>query len=306
MNILEPKIYLTVLAIYTLLFVSYIVYKIVQSKTKKPLTELKQRISSWFFMITFFVAFVYLNKTVALFFLGFLSYLAFKEYISLIPTRLADRRIIFYGYLFIIPQYYFAYIQWYEMFIITIPVYLFLFISFRQMLIGETKGFIDNTSKIYWGSMLFIFAISHCAYLFGLHSDQVNGFMLLLYLVFLTEFNDVLQYVCGKSFGKTKIIPKVSPNKTVEGFVGAIILTTILAVVFRYLTPFSVIEAIGAGLIISIGGFIGDVVVSMVKRDVGVKDAGSFIAGHGGIIDRLDSLTYTAPLFFHFVYYLYF
>jgi len=79
-----------------------------------------------------------------------------------------------------------------------------------------------------------------------------------------------------------------------------------MAIALSYLTPFTLLESIAAGIIISSGGFIGDVVVSMVKRDVGVKDSGNLIAGHGGILDRLDSLTYTAPLFFHFIYYLYY
>lgn len=307
MNILNPNIYNTVIAIYTILAISFLITKILEYKTKTKKQELNDRIISWLWMISIFVLAMFLNNTLGVVFLAFVSYLAFKEYISIIPTRLADRRIIFYGYLSIIPQYYFAYTQWYAMFIITIPVYLFLFLSFRQMMIGQTEGFIDNTSKVNWGAMLFIFAISHSAYLFMLKPiGDINGAMLLLYLFLLTELNDVLQFVCGKTFGKTPIVPKVSPKKTVEGLVGAVIITTILAVLFSYLTPFSIIQAIGAGLIISLSGFIGDVVVSMIKRDVGVKDASNFIAGHGGVIDRVDSLTYTAPLFFHYIYYIFY
>ncbi|CUV65529.1 putative phosphatidate cytidylyltransferase [Sulfurovum sp. enrichment culture clone C5] len=307
MNILNPNIYNTVIAIYAILAISFIVTKILEYKTKTKKQELNDRIISWLWMISIFVLAMFLNNTLGVVFLAFVSYLAFKEYISIIPTRLADRRIIFYGYLSIIPQYYFAYTQWYAMFIITIPVYLFLFLSFRQMMIGQTEGFIDNTSKVNWGAMLFIFAISHSAYLFMLKPiGDINGAMLLLYLFLLTELNDVLQFVCGKTFGKTPIVPKVSPKKTVEGLVGAVIITTTLAVLFSYLTPFSIIQAIGAGLIISLSGFIGDVVVSMIKRDVGVKDASNFIAGHGGVIDRVDSLTYTAPLFFHYIYYIFY
>lgn len=307
MNILNPHIYNTVIAIYTILAISFLITKILEYKTKTKKQELNDRIISWLWMISIFVLAMFLNNTLGVVFLAFVSYLAFKEYISIIPTRLADRRIIFYGYLSIIPQYYFAYTQWYAMFIITIPVYLFLFLSFRQMMIGQTEGFIDNTSKVNWGAMLFIFAISHSAYLFMLKPiGDINGAMLLLYLFLLTELNDVLQFVCGKTFGKTPIVPKVSPKKTVEGLVGAVIITTTLAVLFSYLTPFSIIQAIGAGLIISLSGFIGDVVVSMIKRDVGVKDASNFIAGHGGVIDRVDSLTYTAPLFFHYIYYIFY
>lgn len=307
MSILEPKIYATLLLLYAILVFAFIVYKILVKRNDKDYTELRSRIVSWFYMITIFALGVYLNDIVGIIFLALISYLAFKEYVSLIPTRIIDRRIIFYGYLFIIPQYYFAYTQWYEMYIITIPVYLFLFLPFRQIWIGETDGFIGNTSKVYWGAMLFIFALSHIAFLYKLEPiDGTTGPMMLLYLIFLTEINDVFQYICGKSFGKRRIVPKVSPNKTLEGFLGALVLTTIMAITLSYLTPFTLLESMAAGMIIASGGFIGDVVVSMVKRDVGVKDSGNLIAGHGGILDRLDSLTYTAPLFFHFIYYLYY
>ncbi len=112
-------------------------------------------------MILIFAFSVFLNDIVAMIFFALLSYLALKEYFTLIPTRFTDRRIIFYGYLVIIFQYYLAYIQWYQLFIICIPVYLFLFLPFRQMLIGDTKGFINNTSKIQWGVMLFVFAFCY-------------------------------------------------------------------------------------------------------------------------------------------------
>jgi phosphatidate cytidylyltransferase len=307
MNILNTQILSTFSIILAILAFAYLFIKHLQKKHQKPFTELYDRTISWIYMIGFFMVGVYINNTLAIIFFAMLSFLALKEYFTLIPTRHTDRRIMFYGYAVIAFQFYFAYIQWYEMFIICIPVYLYLLLPFRQMLIGQTDGFINNTSKVQWGVMLFVFCISHMAFLFFLPNvEAVSGAMMVLYLVFLTHFNDILQYVFGKKFGKNKIIPKVSPNKTVEGFAGAVITTTLLAVVFSYLTPFTVIEAIGAGLIISIGGFIGDVVVSMIKRDVGVKDAGNLIAGHGGIIDRIDSLTYTTPLFFHYVYYLYY
>ncbi|WP_324172058.1 phosphatidate cytidylyltransferase [Sulfurimonas sp.] len=271
--------------------------------------ELKERIYSWWIIIGVFIFGTMINTTIAMFFFGLLSYLALKEYFTLIPSRHTDRRVIFYAYLSIIPQFYFASIEWYEMFIIWIPVYLFLFLPFRQVLIGENQGFIQNTSKIQWGLMLFVFGLSHLAFMITLDPIRVNdvgGKELVLYLVLLTELNDILQYMWGKSIGKRKIMPKVSPNKTVEGFIGAFITISFLAILFSFLTPFNWIEALIAGMIISGGGFIGDVVISMIKRDIGVKDSGSLLPGHGGILDRVDSLTYTAPLFFHYVYYLYY
>lgn len=272
-------------------------------------TELKARIFSWWIIIGAFIAGTMLNHTVAIVFFALISYLALKEYFTLIPTRRTDRRIIFYAYLSIIFQYWFAGIGWYGMFIIWIPVYLFLLLPFRQVLIGETQGFLENTSRVQWGLMMFVFGLSHLAYMISLPAiagHDVGGKELVLYLVLLTELNDVLQYLWGKAIGRHKIIPKVSPNKTIEGFVGAFITLTALAVVFSFLTPFTTLQAMMAGMLISGAGFVGDVVISMVKRDIGVKDSGNLLPGHGGILDRVDSLTYTAPLFFHFTYYLYY
>lgn len=271
--------------------------------------ELKERINSWWIIIAFFILGAMLHSTVAMFFFALLSYLALKEYFTLIPTRRTDRRVIFYAYLAIIPQFYFAGVQWYGMFIIWIPVYLFLLLPFRQVLIGENEGFLENTSRVQWGLMMFVFGLSHLAYMIKLGpipGIDIDGKNLVLYLVLLTELNDILQYLWGKSFGKTKIVPKVSPNKTVEGFLGAFVTITVLAVAFSFLTPFTWLQALLAGMLISSAGFVGDVVISMVKRDIGVKDSGNMLPGHGGILDRVDSLIYTAPLFFHYVYYLYY
>ncbi|HIP50716.1 MAG TPA: phosphatidate cytidylyltransferase, partial [Campylobacterales bacterium] len=197
---------------------------------KFPTKELKDRAKSWWYILGFFTIGIMLNTTLAMFFFGFLSFLALKEYFTLIPSRQTDRRVMFYAYLSIPVQYYFAGIAWYGMFIIWIPVYLFLLLPFRQVLIGETKGFLENTARVQWGLMMFVFGLSHLAYMLTL--PEVNGAggkELVLYLVLLTAFNDVLQYLWGKSFGKHKIIPKVSPNKTVEGFVGAFFTIILLA-----------------------------------------------------------------------------
>jgi phosphatidate cytidylyltransferase len=278
-------------------------------KRESASEELMDRVRSWWLIVAVFIVGAMLHTSVAMLFFGLISYLALKEYFTLIPTRRTDRRIIFYAYLSIVAQYWFAGLQWYGMFIIWIPVYLFLLLPFRQVLIGETKGFLENTSRVQWGLMMFVFGLSHIAYMITLPppgGHDVGGRELVLYLVVLTELNDVLQYLWGKSLGRRKIVPKVSPNKTVEGFVGAFATVSALAVLFSYLTPFAWYEALIAGMLISGAGFVGDVVISMVKRDIGVKDAGSLLPGHGGILDRVDSLTYTAPLFFHYVYYLYY
>ncbi|NAW57459.1 MULTISPECIES: phosphatidate cytidylyltransferase [unclassified Vibrio] len=271
--------------------------------------ELKLRIRSWWWMIGIVFVVLYLPLHYTLFFVGFLSFMALKEFLSIVPTRMTDRRVIFWAYLAIPFQYYWLAIGWYGMFIIFIPVYVFLYLPMVMVLIGDTKGFIRSAGIIHWALMLTVFCISHMAYLLVLPDLNPNaGSMgMLLFLLVFTQFNDVCQYVWGKSFGKHKIVPKVSPNKTWEGFIGGAA-TVITAAYFiaPYLTPLNSVQGLGAGVIIAFSGFIGDLVISSVKRDLQIKDTSQFIPGHGGILDRIDSLMFTAPLFFHYIYYLYY
>ena len=158
-----------------------------------------------------------------------------------------------------------------------------------------------------WTLMLTVFGLSHMAYLLSL--PDIAGFKpggrgLLLFLVFLTEINDVMQFTWGKLLGKHKIVPKVSPNKTWEGFIGGLICTTGIGYLLKFLTPLNTPQVLFVSFMIALAGFIGDIVMSSIKRDIGVKDTGTAIPGHGGILDRIDSLAYTAPTFFHLVYYI--
>nr|WP_309727908.1 phosphatidate cytidylyltransferase [Chamaesiphon sp. OTE_75_metabat_556] len=272
--------------------------------------ELQQRLTSWCWIVALFAITLIANRSIALCLYWFLSFLAFKEYISLIPTRLSDRRVLFWAYLAIVIQYYWISIHWYVMFLIFVPVYTFLFLPMRMVIAGETQGFLKAIGTLHWGLMLTVFSLGHLAYLLMLpdRGNPIAGSAgLVLYLVFLTEINDIAQYIWGKSLGRHPVTPTVSPNKTWEGLIGGILTTTSLAIAIApWLTPFDWIHALGVGLIISCAGFIGDVTISALKRDLGVKDSGNIIPGHGGILDRIDSLTYTAPLFFHFTVYFYF
>jgi len=308
---IDNNVFYSLVGLYLILAISSLITAALKKyKPNKDYAELIQRVNSWWIMVTIFTLAMVLSRSISLIFFGFISFLALKEYLSMIPTRRADRRVLFWAYLAIPLQYYWVSQQWYGMFIIFIPVYIFLLLPLRMITIGETKNFLQAAGTIHWGLMMLVFSLSHIAYLLVLPATdtfQQSGVGLVLFLVFLTQFNDVSQYIWGKIFGKRKIVPKVSPNKTWAGFVGGVLTTTILAIALSgFLTPLSLEMAIIAGLIISIGGFIGDVTLSAIKRDIGVKDTGRLIPGHGGMLDRIDSLTYTAPLFFHFIYYLYF
>jgi len=271
------------------------------------LKELKSRTKSWWVMSIMFIGATVFSTKISYIAIAFLSFVAFREIYSLLGFRQSDRRAIFWAFLAIPIQYYLAYLGWYGAYIIFIPVVMFLFLPLRLVLKGDTKGIVSSMAGLQWILMLTVFGISHMAYLLSL--PDIEGFNaggrgLLLFLVFLTEINDVMQFVWGKLFGKHKIIPKVSPNKTWEGFIGGVISTTAIGYGLGFLTPLSTGYLLLVSFLVAIAGFIGDVVMSSVKRDVGVKDTGTAIPGHGGVLDRIDSLAYTAPVFFHLVYYI--
>lgn len=290
-----------------LVFATVLFFVVGKLKPKANLHELKTRTKSWWIMATLFIGTTMFNYTISYFAIGMLSFIAFRELYSILSFRDSDRRAVFWAFVAIPIQYYLAYIGWYGAYIIFIPIVMFLFLPLRLVLKGDTAGIIRSMSVLHWVLMLTVFGLSHMAYLLSL--PDIDGFSaggrgLLLFLVFLTEINDVMQFTWGKLLGRHKIIPKVSPNKTWEGFVGGLVTTTAIGYFLGFLTPLSTIQVVFVSFMIAFSGFIGDVVMSSVKRDIGVKDTGSAIPGHGGILDRIDSLSYTAPIFFHLVYYL--
>ena len=272
--------------------------------------ELMARTDSWWWMIGAFTLAILLNQTVAIVFLGLIAYLALKEYLSLVPTRRIDREVLLFAYLAIPLQFYWAEINWYNMFIVFIPVWMFLFFPALMALRGQTQGFLRAVGTLSWGLMMTVYTLSHMAWLL-VSGDRINpiagGVGLLFFLVVLTQFNDVAQYCWGKPLGRHKVTPNVSPKKTWEGLIGGIATTTLVAgLVGPYLTPMDWRWSALAGAILGVSGFLGDITMSAMKRDLGVKDTGGLIPGHGGILDRVDSLTYAAPVFVHFIRYFYF
>ena len=308
---IEPRILISFAVLYSLLTAATLVsLNLQRSPAGRDFAELNARVKTWWYITTAFAIGLLASRTVSLVFFGLVSFLALREYLTLVPTRRSDSRVLLWIYLAIPVQYYWVGIEWYGMFIIFIPVYLFLFLPLRMVLIGETKGFAAAAATLHWGAMITVFSLSHLSYLLVLrhpvHAPS-GGASLVLYLVVLTQLNDIAQYLWGKRFGRRKIVPSVSPNKTWAGFLGGIATTTALAAgIAPLLTPLSFLHSVLAGLLIGCAGFFGDVTISALKRDLGIKDSGTLLPGHGGILDRVDSLTYTAPLFFHFIYFLYF
>ncbi|MEY3968636.1 MAG: Phosphatidate cytidylyltransferase [Bacteroidota bacterium] len=293
-----------------LVFASTLFWIMRKIKPGPQVDELVLRTKSWWIMAGIFITAALVHPGISFVAFGFLSFAALRELSSISKNaRIEDRSVIFWAYLAIPVQYYIAYMGWFAPFLIFIPVFMFTWIPFLLVLKGHTQDIARSMSVIPTHLMLTVFSISHLAYLLSLPElpgFEVGGRGLLLYVVFLTEMNDVFQFTWGKLLGRRKIIEKISPNKTWEGFIGGLLSTVAAAYFLRFLTPFSAEIALLAGLLIASSGFVGDIIVSAIKRDFGLKDTGNAIKGHGGILDRIDSLAISSPFFFYFVYLLYY
>jgi phosphatidate cytidylyltransferase len=268
--------------------------------------NLNARIKAWWAMVVLIgIAFI-AGRVGVLVLFAFCSFAALREFVTLINTRRADHWALASAFFIILPiQYYLLWAEEYGIFAIFIPVYAFLLMPIISVLSGDTERFLIRVAEVQWALMICIFCASHVPALLTLTIPGYEGrnVLLIAFLVIVVQLSDVLQYVWGKLFGRTKIAPNLSPSKTVEGFAGGIISATLIGASLWWITPFTPFQAGVLAFIIALIGFFGGLVMSAVKRDRGVKDWGNLIEGHGGLIDRLDSVVFSAPIFFHIVRY---
>ncbi|MBC9252993.1 phosphatidate cytidylyltransferase [Pseudomonas alcaligenes] len=268
--------------------------------------NLNARIDAWWVMVLVIgIAFMFGKNGVVLLFYG-VSFYALREFMTLTPTRRSDYPALVAAFYFALPmQYLLIAIGWYGLFSIFIPVYLFLLLPILASLGGDTTRYLERAAKVQWGLMIAVYCVSMVPALLTLEIPGYEGRNLLLiaWLIIVVQLSDVLQYVCGKLAGKHKIAPKLSPSKTVEGFVGGVALATLVGALLCWITPFNFWQAALMALTVNLLGFAGGLVMSAIKRDRGVKDWGHMIEGHGGMLDRMDSVCFAAPIFFHFVRY---
>ena len=270
------------------------------------IANLIARVNAWWVMILviFVAAGLGFYGVVILFFV--ISFMALREFLSLIYIRRGDHIALVACFYVILPlQYILVAIDWFSMFTIFIPVYAFLFLPILSALQGDAARFLDRSTKVQWAIMISVFCLSHIPAVLTLDIAGFEGknILLMIFLILIVQASDVLQYVWGKLFGKYKIAPSLSPSKTIEGFVGCVVSASILAGILAWLTPFSMAQATLIGFLICLMGFLGGLVMSAIKRSMGVKDWGNMISGHGGMLDRMDSLCFAAPIFFHVVRY---
>lgn len=264
--------------------------------------NLNARIRAWWVMVAVLAAAVVLGWTTTIVLFGLLSFYALREFLSLTPTKPADHwPLLAAFYVFLPLQYVLIGWDWYGLFSILIPVYGYLLLPILGVVRGDTDDYVLRMARIQWGVMLAVYCISHAPALLLLQIPGYEGrsALLLVYLIVVVQLSDVMQYVFGKLFGKTKVAPVVSPSKTVEGLVGGIAAAVAIGTALYWMTPFSPLQAMALSAVIAAMGFFGGLVLSAAKRSMGVKDWGSAIEGHGGVLDRLDSVCFAAPIFFH-------
>ena len=265
--------------------------------------NLNARIRAWWVMVTIFSVALLMGRQAVIVLFALLSFMALREFWTLTPSRRGDHLALFLSFFVVLPiQYVLLAVDWYGLFAIFIPVYAFLALPAILTLAADTAQFLARSARVQWGLMLTVYAISHAPALYLLDTGTQPAY-LLIYLVIVVQLSDVFQYVFGKLFGRHRFSPNISPSKTIEGLVGGGLSAIAVGVALHGLTPFSPLQAAGMSAAIVIAGFFGGFVLSAVKRDLNAKDWGSLIEGHGGILDRLDSISFSAPIFFHMVRY---
>ena len=277
-------------------------WRVAQGQPHAVIDNLNARVNAWWVMSVVISLSFAAGKggVIALFYL--ISFYALREFMSLAYTRRGDHAAIAVAFYIALPvQYFLIWIDWYGLYSIFIPVYAFLVLPILAATGGDTQRFLERTSKVQWGLMISVFCISHVPALMML---QIPGFegrnlLLIVFLLLVVQGSDVLQYIWGKLLGRRKVAPSLSPSKTWGGLLGGVASATALGALLSWATPFTPWQAALLSLAICVMGFFGGLVMSAMKRDRGVKDWGTMIEGHGGILDRLDSVIFAAPIYFH-------
>ena len=268
--------------------------------------NLNARIKAWWVMIALIGLAFTLGKAGVIALFAIASFAALREFLTLTRTRRGDHLALAAAFFVVLPlQYYLIWIDWYGLYAILIPVYVFLLLPVVAALRGDTASFMRRIAEVQWGLMISVYCVSHVPALLTL---PIPGFddrklLLIAFLILVVQSSDVLQYVWGKLLGRHPIAPSLSPSKTVEGFVGGVVSATLIGAALWWITPFSPWQAAIMALVVILMGFCGGLVMSAIKRDRGVKDWGQMIEGHGGMLDRLDSVIFAAPIFFHLTRY---
>lgn len=275
-----------------------------------------RRIAAWFTINAILAIALCFPRVVTVTLFGVISFWALREFITMTPTRRADHRALFWTFFVFTPLQYILVgmgHEKYSVYSIMIPVYASLFLPARIAFTGDHKRFLERTAKIQFGLLICVYALSYAPALLDMelltwNADQErlvewegSNFGLLFYFILMVQLSDMLQFLWDKLAGKHVIAPKINASKTWEGFIGGSVSTAIIGTFVHLIgvTPFTWHGAGCMALLISVMGFAGSMTMSAIKRDRGVADYGTLVQGHAGILDRIDSVCFAAPVFYH-------
>ncbi len=289
------------------------------------LETFRLRVHAWWILLATLAAAFLLGRVVTVILFGLISFWALREFITLTPTRPGDHRALFWVFFLFTPLQFLLVglmgigsnevitstkYTYYGLYCIVIPVYAFLFIPARIALAGDFKRFLERVAKIQTGLLICVYCLSHAPALLMLRMppldkgvpDTGGGVRLLFFFVVIVQLSDALQYAWSQMPNKHVIAPTINSSRTWEGLLGGTASVTLIGAGLWWATPFHGASWWMAALmsaVISVMGFAGGITMSAIKRDRGVRDYGTLVEGHGGVLDRIDSLCFAAPVFFH-------
>jgi len=285
---------------------AFLRWKLAANGPNATIDNLNARVKAWWVMVIVLGIAFAIGKIGVIVLFAIVSFLSLREFATLVYTRRGDHRALAIAFFIVLPlQYVLVGMDWYGLYAILIPVYVFLFLPIFAALSPDTTRFLERAAKLMYALMLCVYCISYVPALLTLHIPGFSGrnVLLIAWLIVVVQASDVLQYVFGKLFGRHRIAPALSPSKTIEGFAGGVVSSTAIGCALYPLTPFTPAQAALIAVIVNLMGFCGGLVMSAIKRDRGVKDWGTLIEGHGGMLDRLDSIVFAAPVYFHMIRY---
>jgi phosphatidate cytidylyltransferase len=265
-------------------------------------TAFNGRVRSWWIICCLLsVAFVPHSRWLTVSLFGFLSFWALREFITLTPTRQGDHRALFWVFFLFTPlQYVLVAYNYVELFSIMIPVYAFLFIPARVAIAGDAKRFLERIAKIQSGLLVCVYCLSFApALLFLPNISDAQRPRLLFFFVTMALLSEALEFMWSRTYGRHVIAPQINGSRTWEGLLGGSASTALVSWALYWATPFTHWQAALMGMIIAVMGSAGAMTMSAIKRDRGVRDYGTLVEGHGGVLDRIDAICFAAPVFYH-------
>ena len=326
---LDPRTLWLIGVVLGLLVLAFVIGRVLRQQPETFINPalvrtFNKRVQAYWMMCAILTAAVVFGAASTVILFGLVSFWALREFITMTPTRRSDHRALFWTFFILTPvQYllvglssYGSIPDLYGVYSILIPVYASLFIPARIAFAGDHKRFLERIAKIQAGLMICVYSLSYAPAILYLRirpnwaDDSWTGFWgygsnpgsmagLLFFFVLMAQLGDVLSYTWGKLLGQHVIAPTINASRTWEGLIGGTLSTTLIGALLWWVTPFWPWESGLMAGVIALMGFAGGMTMSAIKRDRGVRDYGTLVTGHAGVLDRIDSICFAAPVFFH-------